>query len=175
MPYARNADLPKPVRDALPSGAETIWRNAFNAAWDQYGESEARAASVAWSAVKNAGYLRAPDGQWVTPSEMARVTYTPTPAMQRNARMALDVRAAMPPSRRGMTPVGLARARDIANGRPLSYSVIERMLRYFQRHEVDKQASTWADRGRGWQAWNGWGGDDGWVFADMIVSAANAR
>jgi cation transport regulator ChaB len=175
MPYQANSDLPKPVRDALPSSAETIWRNAFNAAWHQYGESEARAASVAWSAVKNAGYLRAPDGQWVTPSEMARVTYTPTPAMQRNARMALDVRAAMPPSRRGMTPVGLARARDIANGRPLSYSVIERMLRYFQRHEVDKQASTWADRGRGWQAWNGWGGDDGWVFADMIVSAANAR
>ena len=34
MPYDRNADLPKSVRDNLPSHAQTIYRAAFNDAFD---------------------------------------------------------------------------------------------------------------------------------------------
>jgi len=61
MPYQRNADLPKSVRDSLPQGAETIYRKAFNSAWDQYNQAEKRRGSasqeetahrVAWAAVK---------------------------------------------------------------------------------------------------------------------------
>jgi cation transport regulator len=61
MPYARNADLPKPVRDSLPQGAQTIYRKAFNSAWQQYDEAGKRRGSatreetahrVAWAAVK---------------------------------------------------------------------------------------------------------------------------
>ena len=36
MPYASNADLPNAVRDYLPPAAQTIYRKAFNRAWDSY-------------------------------------------------------------------------------------------------------------------------------------------
>jgi HK97 family phage portal protein len=86
-----------------------------------------------------------------------------------NARRALEVRARKPESERGMTAVGIARARDLANRVSLSEDTIRRMLAYFERHEVDKQGSTWDEQGKGWQAWNGWGGDDGWAWARRKV------
>ena len=48
------------------------------------------------------------------------------------------------------------------------------MLAYFTRHEVDKQGSTWDDKGKGWQAWNGWGGDAGYSFARKVVNQMDA-
>jgi hypothetical protein len=42
-----------------------------------------------------------------------------------------------------MTPVGLARARQLLNRQELSPQTIDRMVSYFARHEVDKQGSTW--------------------------------
>ena len=53
MPYAENADLPDSVRSNLSEGAQTIYRKAFNAAFEQYDSDEARASRVAWAAVKN--------------------------------------------------------------------------------------------------------------------------
>lgn len=96
-------------------------------------------------------------------------TYTPPVAVARNAQRALDVRATKPPSQQGMTAVGLARARQLSNRSPVSLSVIQRMSSYFARHEVDKQGSTWAEQGKGWQAWNGWGGDEGRSWANKIM------
>jgi len=90
-----------------------------------------------------------------------------------NARRALEVRARKPESERGMTAVGIARARDLANRVSLSEDTIRRMLAYFERHEVDKQGSTWDEQGKGWQAWNGWGGDDGWAWARRKVEEFN--
>ena len=56
MPYGSNFDLPPSVREHLPVHAQDIFREAFNAAWDRYGESleerEAVAFRVAWAAVK---------------------------------------------------------------------------------------------------------------------------
>lgn len=86
-----------------------------------------------------------------------------------NARRALEVRARKPESERGMTAVGIARARDLANRVSLSEDTIRRMLAYFERHEVDKQGETWDEQGKGWQAWNGWGGDDGFAWARRKV------
>ena len=86
-----------------------------------------------------------------------------------NARRALEVRARKPESQRGMTAVGIARARDLANRVALSEDTIRRMLAYFERHEVDKQGETWDEQGKGWQAWNGWGGDDGFAWARRKV------
>jgi len=86
-----------------------------------------------------------------------------------NARRALEVRARKPESQRGMTAVGLARARDLQNRVALSEDTIRRMLAYFERHQSDKQGETWDDQGKGWQAWNGWGGDDGWAWARRKV------
>jgi hypothetical protein len=47
------------------------------------------------------------------------------------------------------------------------------MKAYFDRHEVDKQGSTWDEKGKGWQAWNGWGGDAGRTWANRIVNQLN--
>ena len=100
-------------------------------------------------------------------------SYTPTQEMAKNAEMALKVREGKPDSQKGMTPVGLARARDLINKRPLSEDTVRRMKAYFDRHEVDKQGSTWDEKGKGWQAWNGWGGDAGRTWANRIVNQLN--
>jgi cation transport regulator len=61
MPYERNADLPKSVYDNLPQQAQTIYREAFNHAFEEYRSAKDRrgdasreetAHRVAWSAVK---------------------------------------------------------------------------------------------------------------------------
>lgn len=89
----------------------------------------------------------------------------PPQSVADNAKRALEVRARKPESERGMTAVGIARARDLANRVALSEDTIRRMVAYFERHESDKQGSTWDEQGKGWQAWNGWGGDDGFAWA----------
>jgi cation transport regulator len=77
MPYDSNSDLPEDVRDALPSHAQEIYREAYNSAWDQYDDPEDRegdesreatAHQVAWSAVKQE-YKKNNDGEWVKKEE----------------------------------------------------------------------------------------------------------
>ena len=96
-------------------------------------------------------------------------TFTPPADVARNARLALDVRATKPPSQQGMTPVGLARANQLANREDVSLDTVQRMVSYFARHEVDKQGATWDEQGKGWQAWHGWGGDEGRTWANQIM------
>lgn len=97
-------------------------------------------------------------------------TFTPPAAVAAAARAALEVRAEAAPSNRGMTSVGIARARDLQNRRPVSLETIKRMQNYFTRHASDKQGATWAEKGPGWQAWNGWGGDAGARWARSVLS-----
>lgn len=101
-------------------------------------------------------------------------THIPPEAVADNARMALEVRAEKPPSQQGMTLVGLARANQLAQRRPVSVATIRRMLSYFERHEVDKEGATWDEQGKGWQAWMGWGGDEGWAWARRIIEAEDS-
>ena len=98
------------------------------------------------------------------------VDLRPTEEMAQNARRALDVRREKPQSQRGMTAVGIARARDLANRVTLSPTTVRTMVAWFARHEVDKQGSTWDEKGRGWQAWHGWGGDEGRAWAERKVA-----
>jgi capsid protein len=102
-------------------------------------------------------------------------SYVPNAAMVANAKRALEVRQNKPPSQRGMTSVGIARARDISNRKSLSEDTVRRMKAYFDRHQVDKQGETWDEQGKGWQAWNGWGGDAGQTWANAIVERLNNR
>jgi hypothetical protein len=95
--------------------------------------------------------------------------FVPPESVAANARRALDVRETKPESERGMTQVGIARARDLANRKSVSIETIRRMVSFFERHEVDKKGETWDEQGKGWQAWNGWGGDEGWSWARGIV------
>ena len=102
-------------------------------------------------------------------------SYVPNESMTANAKRALAVREKAAPSNRGMTAVGLARARDIVNKRPLSEETVRRMKAYFDRHEIDKQGATWSEQGKGWQAWNGWGGDAGQTWANAIIERLNKK
>jgi cation transport regulator len=75
VPYARNDDLPKSVREHLPQAARTIYRKAYNSAWKLYASAAKRRGyasreetshRVAWAAVK-ASYRKAGD-IWVRKS-----------------------------------------------------------------------------------------------------------
>ncbi len=72
MPYGTIRELPDSVRDHLPEHAQTIYKEAFNSAWDQYAEPEDRrgeagreetAHRVAWAAVKES-FKKDADGRW---------------------------------------------------------------------------------------------------------------
>jgi len=108
-----------------------------------------------------------PDGGDVKASV---VDLRPTEAMADNARIALETRRVKPMSERGMTSVGIARARDISNRTELSEDTVSRMLAFFSRHEAEKEDESWDTQGKNWQAWNGWGGDAGYDWAKSILS-----
>jgi hypothetical protein len=103
------------------------------------------------------------------------IDFTPPQGARDAAKRALDVREGKPASQRGMTPVGIARARDLQNGVKLSPDTVRRMLNFLTRHEVDKKGATWDEQGKGWQAWNGWGGDAGYAWARKVVGQMEAR
>jgi lambda family phage portal protein len=103
------------------------------------------------------------------------IDFTPPQGARDAAKRALDVREGKPSSQRGMTPVGIARARDLQNGVKMSPDTIRRMKAFFDRHEVDKKGATWDEQGKGWQAWNGWGGDAGYAWARKVVGQMEAR
>lgn len=63
MPYATNSGLPLPVRNALPSRGQDIYRKAFNNALEEYGDEDI-ARKVAWGAVKKV-YKKGRAGSWV--------------------------------------------------------------------------------------------------------------
>ena len=93
---------------------------------------------------------------------------TPNEAMKEEAQRGLDWRNEFG---RGGTEVGIARARDIVNGRDLSEETIGRMVSYFARHEVDKEAEGFRPGEDGYPsngriAWALWGGDPGKTWAE---------
>ena len=110
----------------------------------------------------------------LAPQRYSHIDFTPPQGVRDAGRRALEVRADKPPSQRGMTDVGVARARDLANGRELSPDTVRRMLNFLTRHEVDKQGATWDEQGKGWQAWHGWGGDAGFAWSRKIVKQMDA-
>jgi cation transport regulator len=72
MPYDRTSELPDSVRNVLPSHARSIYKEAFDSAWDEYKEPKDRRGDssreevshrVAWQAVKQK-YEKGEDGKW---------------------------------------------------------------------------------------------------------------
>ena len=73
MPYKNNHELPESVKNHLPEHAQSIYRKAFNSAYEGYidpdkrhdpGESvEVVSHKVAWDAVKKL-YRKGDDGYW---------------------------------------------------------------------------------------------------------------
>lgn len=92
----------------------------------------------------------------------------PNEAMKTEAQRGLDWRREFG---RGGTEVGIARARDIVNGVDLSDDTIGRMVSYFARHEVDKEAEGFRPGEEGYPsngriAWALWGGDAGKTWSE---------
>lgn len=90
----------------------------------------------------------------------------PNQAMKDAAQRGLDLRREYG---RGGTEVGIARARDIVNGRNLSPETIKRMKAFFDRHEQNRNTSEKETDGgpkNGWIAWLLWGGDAGRSWAN---------
>lgn len=103
-------------------------------------------------------------------------SFLPTKAVQAEAARGLEWRRE---HRRGGTLVGVARARDLSNGRPVSVSTLRRMVSYFKRHEIDKLGAgfyqgspRWPSAGR--IAWALWGGDVGRKWAEACLRKVDA-
>ena len=97
--------------------------------------------------------------------------YKPTDGMVTEAQRGLDWRKE---HGRGGTEVGIARARDIVNGKNLSEDTVKRMYSFFSRHEVDKQAEGFSQGEDGYPsngriAWALWGGDAGYSWSRKIA------
>lgn len=97
--------------------------------------------------------------------------YKPTDGMVEEAERGLAWRRE---HGRGGTEVGIARARDIVNGKNLSEDTVKRMFSFFSRHEVDKQAEGFSQGEDGYPsngriAWALWGGDAGFSWSRQIV------
>jgi HK97 family phage prohead protease len=100
---------------------------------------------------------------------VAAGSYSPPVGVQDAAKRALAwIDAGLAGS--GFTAVGRARAQQLASGADVSADVVNRMISYFARHEVDKSAVGFDPRDEGYPspgrvAWDAWGGDAGqtWV------------
>lgn len=104
------------------------------------------------------------------------IDMTPTAGMKEEAQKGLDWRKE---HGRGGTAVGIARARDIVNGRELSPSTVKRMFSFFSRHEVDKQGEGFSPGEDGYPsngriAWALWGGDAGFAWSRKLVKRFEA-
>lgn len=104
----------------------------------------------------------------------------PPAAVASVAAKALEMRSEQPPSNQGGTAVGVKRANQLANRENLSPSTIKRMVSFFARHEVDKQAEGFrkGEKGfpsKGRQAWDLWGGDPGRTWAEEMLRKLDAE
>jgi hypothetical protein len=90
----------------------------------------------------------------------------PTKTMRLNAQRALRMRQKAPASKKGMTPVGLARANQFSKGSNVSMETVERTFSFLSR------AKAYYKPGQntpGTQAYLGWGGDAGLSWARRIL------
>ena len=90
----------------------------------------------------------------------------PSQQMIANAKRALKLRDAAPPSRKGMTPVGLQRANQYAKGKNVSMDTVRRTFSFLSR------AKTYYKPGKntpGTQAYLAWGGNAGLSWARRLL------
>ena len=91
--------------------------------------------------------------------------YRPPQAAREAARRGLALRREYG---RGGTAVGVARARDIANGRSLSLDTIGRMVSFFARHSAYKSSHGQNPPANSEISWLLWGGDAGEAWANRV-------
>jgi hypothetical protein len=110
----------------------------------------------------NVGHGRISD-EYAKKSESGN--YKPNQGMKGNAKRGLELRKK---HGKGGTAVGVARARDIMNGKGLSFSTVKRMHSFFSRHAGNEEGG---EDDAGYIAWLLWGGDSGRNWARSIVES----
>jgi hypothetical protein len=101
-------------------------------------------------------------------------TFTPPKAVRSAARRALEW-IADGKAGSGFTGVGRARANQLASGEQVTMATLKRMKSFFSRHEVDKNAVGFSQGEKGFPsagrvAWDAWGGDAGFAWAESMVA-----
>jgi hypothetical protein len=101
-------------------------------------------------------------------------TFTPPKAVRSAARRALDW-IGEGKAGSGFTGVGRARANQLASGEQVTMATLKRMKSFFSRHEVDKDAVGFSQGEKGYPsagrvAWDAWGGDAGFAWAESLVA-----
>ena len=104
------------------------------------------------------------------------IDFSPPKSVRDEAARGLELREE---HGRGGTEVGVARARDLKNGKNVSPSTAKRMKSYFARHEVDRQGEGFSPGEDGYPsagkiAWLLWGGDPGKSWANKLVTQIDA-
>lgn len=100
------------------------------------------------------------------------INFTPPSGVRAEAKKGLAWRDEY---NRGGTLVGVARARDLSNGKDISPDTARRMKSFFARHEVDKQGTGFNQGEEGFPsagriAWALWGGDPGKSWANRLCN-----
>ena len=113
----------------------------------------------------------------ISEKAIADLDLTPPESVRKAAARGLELRKKYG---RGGTAIGVARARDLSNGKQLSPRTIIRMKAYFDRHEVDKKGKGWSPGTEGYPspgriAWLLWGGDAGRAWARRIIKMVESR
>ena len=123
------------------------------------------------------GAVAAAPATWAaTPARYAHIDFTPPKGVRTEAERGLAWRQEYG---RGGTEVGVARARDLANGRTISPETARRMVAYFARHTVDQKGKGWAPGEEGYPsagriAWALWGGDAGQEWSGKLKRQMDA-
>lgn len=102
--------------------------------------------------------------------------YTPPKGVRVAARRALDW-ISEGKAGGGFTSVGRNRAQQLSAGENISLDTLKRMKAFFSRHEVDKEALGFSQGEKGYPspgrvAWDAWGGDAGFSWAESTISEA---
>jgi len=163
-------DLRMRVTAARIMGATVVPFPAFEEAFI---ESLAAITASLLSAPKVSGFIS-------TLAKYDHIDFSPPQGARDEAAKGLEWRDEY---NRGGTAVGVARARDLANGKNISPDTIVRMTSYFARHEVDKQGEGWSPGEDGFPsagriAWALWGGDPGRAWSEKVrrqMEAADSK
>lgn len=120
---------------------------------------------IAWRAIQRTESITAE-----APKKYDHIDFTPPDGAREEAQRGLNWRKE---HGRGGTEVGVARARDISNGKSLSPETVRRMKAFFDRHENGAGAGSKPGEGgfpSAWRiAWALWGGDAGYSWAKKVV------
>jgi HK97 family phage prohead protease len=110
------------------------------------------------------------------PEKYSHIKFVPPSGARREAEYGLKLRRE---HGRGGTAVGIARARDLSNGKEISPSTVRRMKAFFDRHASDAKAEGFTPGDVGFPS-NGkianllWGGPSGYSWAKKVVEQMNA-